>query len=98
MFCAQSDCLIRLIVGPALMRCGTSTSSCCLGTVPRVVPSCINQLPPLEVVIQPSPVVVTLPGPLLSASREPVAVGGTTPCAIAGRCSGIRGIGCSPCY
>ncbi|XP_039219373.1 uncharacterized protein LOC120317115 [Crotalus tigris] len=46
-----------------------------------IIPSCINQIPPSEVTIQPSAVVVTIPGPILSASCEPVAVGGNTPCA-----------------
>uniref|UniRef100_A0A670Z9B2 Keratin n=1 Tax=Pseudonaja textilis TaxID=8673 RepID=A0A670Z9B2_PSETE len=54
-----------------------------------IVPSCINQIPASEVTIQPPPVVITLPGPILSASCEPVAVGGNTPCAAPG--SGILG-------
>ncbi|XP_034291538.1 chorion class B protein L11-like [Pantherophis guttatus] len=55
-----------------------------LGTLAGVVPSCINQIPASEVTIQPPAVVVTLPGPILSASCEPVAVGGQTPCAPGG--------------
>ncbi|XP_053133211.1 chorion class B protein B.L1-like [Hemicordylus capensis] len=62
-----------------------------LGTLAGVIPSPINQIPPSEVVIQPPPVVVTLPGAILSASCEPVSVGGNTPCAIRG--SGILGSG-----
>ncbi|XP_053134555.1 shematrin-like protein 2 [Hemicordylus capensis] len=62
-----------------------------LGTLAGVYPSCINQLPPAEVVVQPPASVVTIPGAILSASCEPVSVGGMTPCAIAG--SGIVGAG-----
>ncbi|KAK9391007.1 hypothetical protein NXF25_018337 [Crotalus adamanteus] len=59
----------------------SAESSGSLGTLDGVIPSCINQIPPSEVTIQPSAVVVTIPGPILSASCEPVAVGGNTPCA-----------------
>ncbi|XP_058016617.1 feather keratin B-4-like [Ahaetulla prasina] len=59
-------------------------SSGSLGTLAGVIPSCINQIPASEVTIQPPSVVVTIPGPILSASCEPVAVGGNTPCAAGG--------------
>uniref|UniRef100_A0A670Z4D2 Keratin n=1 Tax=Pseudonaja textilis TaxID=8673 RepID=A0A670Z4D2_PSETE len=55
-----------------------------LGTLAGIVPSCINQIPPSEVTIQPPACVVTIPGPILSASCDPVAVGGNSPCAPAG--------------
>ncbi|ETE61079.1 hypothetical protein L345_13168, partial [Ophiophagus hannah] len=55
-----------------------------LGTLAGVIPSCINQIPASEVTVQPPSVVVTIPGPILSASCEPVAVGGHTPCAAGG--------------
>ncbi|KAG8146939.1 hypothetical protein E2320_014028 [Naja naja] len=55
-----------------------------LGTLAGVNPQPINQIPPSEVTIQPPSVVVTIPGPILSASCEPVAVGGNTPCAPGG--------------
>ncbi|KAK9390999.1 shematrin-like 2 [Crotalus adamanteus] len=64
-------------------------SSGSLGTLAGVIPSCINQIPASEVTIQPPAVVVTIPGPILSASCEPVAVGGNTPCAP----GGVGGIG-----
>ncbi|XP_003226377.3 shematrin-like protein 2 [Anolis carolinensis] len=96
--CVVPSCSSTPCIGIGAQRCGTSTSSCCLGTVPGVVPSCITQLPASEMVIQPPAVVMTIPGPIMSASCEPIAVGGTTPCAVAGGCSGIRGIGCSPCW
>ncbi|XP_025031150.1 feather keratin-like [Python bivittatus] len=60
-----------------------------LGTLEGVTPSCINQIPAAEVVIQPPPVIVTLPGPILSASCDPVAVGGNTPCAAGGYGQGL---------
>ncbi|XP_048375424.1 shematrin-like protein 2 [Sphaerodactylus townsendi] len=63
--------------GPAVAE--TSGS---LGTLAGVAPSCINQIPPAEVVVQPPPSVVTIPGPILSATGEPVSVGGNTPCAV----------------
>ncbi|XP_048375150.1 claw keratin-like [Sphaerodactylus townsendi] len=65
--------------GPAVAQ--TSGS---LGTLAGVVPSCINQIPPAEVVVQPPPTVLTIPGPILSATGEPVMVGGNAPCAISG--------------
>ncbi|KAL8184678.1 UNVERIFIED_CONTAM: hypothetical protein K2H54_024753 [Gekko kuhli] len=42
--------------------------------------ACASQLPGSEVVIQPPPSVVTIPGPVLSTS-EPAAVAAYTPCA-----------------
>ncbi|XP_054829451.1 shematrin-like protein 2 [Eublepharis macularius] len=72
--------------GPAVAE--TSGS---LGTLAGVVPSCINQIPPAEVVIQPPPAVLTVPGPILSATGRPVKVGGNTPCAVSG--SGVVGAG-----
>nr|XP_028566791.1 cuticle protein 64-like [Podarcis muralis] len=60
-----------------------------LGVLDGVIPSCVNQIPPAEVVIQPPPSVLTIPGPILSASCEPLSVGGNTPCAVSG--SGIVG-------
>uniref|UniRef100_A0A670Z3F7 Uncharacterized protein n=1 Tax=Pseudonaja textilis TaxID=8673 RepID=A0A670Z3F7_PSETE len=72
------------------MSCCAPT--CAVPTSPGANVSCINQTPPSEVMIQPPPpppVVVTIPGPILSASCDPVAVGGNTPCAAPG--SGILG-------
>ncbi|KAJ6652048.1 hypothetical protein lerEdw1_015470 [Lerista edwardsae] len=66
---------------------GVGETSSSLGTLEGVIPSCINQIPAAEVVIQPPACVVTIPGPILSASCEPTAVGGNTPCAVGG--SGI---------
>ncbi|XP_066466263.1 chorion class B protein M2410-like [Tiliqua scincoides] len=67
-----------------------------LGTLSGVIPQPINQIPPSEVVIQPPPSVVTIPGAILSASCEPTTVGGNTPCAIGG--TGIVGSGFSGGY
>ncbi|XP_042299852.1 feather keratin 2-like [Sceloporus undulatus] len=55
-----------------------------LGVLNGIIPSCINQVPSSEVLIQPAPVVVTIPGAILSATCEPVAVGGNAPCAVSG--------------
>ncbi|KAH0619757.1 hypothetical protein JD844_025953, partial [Phrynosoma platyrhinos] len=55
-----------------------------LGILDGVTPSCINQVPSSEVVIQPPPFSVTIPGPILAASGEPVAVGGNAPCSLRG--------------
>nr|CAL49457.1 beta-keratin-like protein [Pantherophis guttatus] len=60
-----------------------------LGTLAGVAPSCINQVPASEVTIQPPAVIVTIPGPILSASCEPVAVGGNAPCAPGGFGQGL---------
>ncbi|XP_058016710.1 chorion class B protein B.L1-like [Ahaetulla prasina] len=68
---------------------GLAESARNLGTLAGVNPRPINQVPSSEVTIQPPAVVVTIPGPILSASCEPVAVGGYNPCAP----GGIRGIG-----
>ncbi|XP_026575993.1 elastin-like [Pseudonaja textilis] len=85
-------------------------SSGSLGTLAGVIPKPINQVPASEVTIQPPAVVITLPGAILSASCEPVAVGGYNPCApggigglgagyLGGRLGrlGRRGSICNPC-
>uniref|UniRef100_H9GCU6 Keratin n=1 Tax=Anolis carolinensis TaxID=28377 RepID=H9GCU6_ANOCA len=100
--CVVPSCSSTPYLGIGAQRCGTSTSSSCLGIVPGVIPSCMNQLPASEVVLQPPPVIMTIPGAVLSASCEPIAVGGTTPCAVAGGGSycgprGLRNYNCSPC-
>ncbi|XP_032991960.1 shematrin-like protein 2 [Lacerta agilis] len=53
-----------------------------LGILPGVQQSCISQLPQSEIVLQPPPINVTIPGAVLSASCEPIAVGGNTACAV----------------
>ncbi|KAK9390990.1 feather keratin B-4-like [Crotalus adamanteus] len=60
---------------------GGAASASNLGILPGANVGCISQIPSSEVVIQPPPVVVTLPGPILAASCEPVAVGGYSACA-----------------
>ncbi|XP_015270498.1 PREDICTED: uncharacterized protein LOC107113661 [Gekko japonicus] len=64
-----------------------------LGVLSGVNRSCINQIPPAEVVVQPPPVVMTIPGPILSATGQLVFVGGNTPCAVSygGSGSGLSG-------
>uniref|UniRef100_A0ACB8G807 Uncharacterized protein n=1 Tax=Sphaerodactylus townsendi TaxID=933632 RepID=A0ACB8G807_9SAUR len=52
-------------------RCGINTS-------------CVSQIPPSEVIIHPPPFSITIPGPILSASPEPVAVTANNPCATPG--------------
>ncbi|XP_015275947.1 PREDICTED: keratin-associated protein 5-5-like [Gekko japonicus] len=66
--------------------CGNSTSARCLGITSGASVSCINQIPPSEVTIQPPPCTVVVPGPVLAASCEPLRVGGYTACG-----------GCPPC-
>ncbi|KAJ7307271.1 hypothetical protein JRQ81_009270 [Phrynocephalus forsythii] len=74
---------------------GGSVSATSLGVLQGVQPQCINQLPPNEVVIQPPPLVVTVPGAIMSATPVPVQVGGVAPCAASGSGSifGLGGIG-----
>nr|XP_034953518.1 elastin-like [Zootoca vivipara] len=72
---------------------GSGIPSASLGILSGVAPSCINQIPPAEVVIQPPACIVTIPGPILSASCEPVAVGGNAPCSPGGLGSGLLGAG-----
>ncbi|XP_048364738.1 keratin-associated protein 5-5-like [Sphaerodactylus townsendi] len=67
--------------------CGNSTSARSLGITCGAHIACINQIPPSEVVIQPPPCIITIPGPVLAATCEPVRVGGYTAC---GTC-------CPPC-
>ncbi|CAI5798437.1 BetaBeta-keratin-related [Podarcis lilfordi] len=43
--------------------------------------SCVSQIPPSEVVIQPPSFTLTIPGPILSASNDQVAVAQNAPCA-----------------
>ncbi|XP_060112386.1 uncharacterized protein LOC132584475 [Heteronotia binoei] len=66
--------------GSASLGHNIGAPSASLGVIFTVNPSCINQIPPAKVMIQPPPVVMTLPGPILSATGEPVAVGGSTSC------------------
>ncbi|XP_015276103.1 PREDICTED: keratin-associated protein 5-5-like [Gekko japonicus] len=66
--------------------CGSSTPARCLGITSGASVSCINQIPPSEVTIQPPPCTVVVPGPVLAASCEPLRVGGYTACG-----------GCPPC-
>ncbi|XP_008117322.2 beta-keratin-related protein-like [Anolis carolinensis] len=70
---------------------GNIESAANLGVLAGVIPSCINQLPPIEVVIKPAPVSLTVPGAIISATPEPVAVGGYAPCAVSG--VGLGGFG-----
>ncbi|KAJ6651900.1 hypothetical protein lerEdw1_015944 [Lerista edwardsae] len=59
---------------------GGSTSSGELGTLAGVVPQPINQIPASEVVIQPPASIVTIPGPILSASCTSKLVGWPSSC------------------
>ncbi|XP_008117324.1 claw keratin [Anolis carolinensis] len=70
---------------------GNIESAANLGVLSGVNPSCINQIPSSEAVINPPPFVVTIPGPVLSATPEPLLVGGNTPCAVSG--VGLSGLG-----
>ncbi|XP_063173244.1 feather keratin-like [Candoia aspera] len=72
---------------------GLAEYSSNLGTLAGIRPSCINQIPSSEVVIQPPATVITVPGPIMSASCDPICVGGYTPCATEGygRYGGYRG-------
>nr|XP_060642905.1 shematrin-like protein 2 [Anolis sagrei ordinatus] len=63
---------------------GSVTSSADLGTLSGVTPNPINQLPTSECVINLSPVVVTIPGAILSSTCEPLLVDGNTPSAVGG--------------
>lgn len=62
-----------------------------LGAMSGANVACSEQLPGSEVVIQPPPSVVTIPGPVLSATSEPAAVAQTT-------YSGLGAQGLSPLY
>nr|ABU98611.1 beta-keratin 23 [Gekko gecko] len=59
---------------------GGATSASSLGHTSGANVGCVGQLPPSEVVIQPAPCVLTVPGPILAASCEPLRVGGYTAC------------------
>ncbi|KAK9391001.1 claw keratin-like [Crotalus adamanteus] len=66
---------------------GGGVSSGELVTLAGINPQPINQISPAEVMIQPPPYVLTIPGAILSASFDPVTIGGNTPSAAPG--SGI---------
>ncbi|XP_015276009.1 PREDICTED: keratin-associated protein 10-6-like [Gekko japonicus] len=66
--------------------CGNSTSARCLGITSGANVACVSQIPPSELTIQPAPFVITVPGPVMAATCEPVRVGGYTACG-----------GCPPC-
>ncbi|KAJ6651475.1 hypothetical protein lerEdw1_020928 [Lerista edwardsae] len=92
---------------------GGAASASSLGILAGANVGCVNQLPPSECVIQPAPCVVTLPGPIISASCEPAKVGGYSACggggssgALLSSGSGLlgsgllgsrRGLICRPC-
>ncbi|XP_060117062.1 feather keratin B-4-like [Heteronotia binoei] len=59
---------------------GGATSAGCLGIVNGANVGCVTQLPPSEMLIQPPPSCVTIPGPVLSASCESVRVAGYSAC------------------
>ncbi|KAJ7307275.1 hypothetical protein JRQ81_009275 [Phrynocephalus forsythii] len=63
---------------------GGSVSATSLGVLQGVQPKCINQLLPQEVVIQPPPIAMTIPGAIMSATPEPIRVGASAPCAAPG--------------
>ncbi|KAJ6652808.1 hypothetical protein lerEdw1_010663 [Lerista edwardsae] len=65
---------------------GVSSSS--LGILPGAAVSCITQIPSSEVVVQPPSYVMTIPGPIMSASCEPLRVGGYSPCSSGGGMGG----------
>ncbi|KAJ7307272.1 hypothetical protein JRQ81_009272, partial [Phrynocephalus forsythii] len=66
-----------------------------LGVLQGIHPKCINQVPPQEASILPPPIVITLPGAILSATPIPLQIGGNAPCAVSGSGStlGFSGIG-----
>ncbi|XP_061462412.1 chorion class A protein L11-like [Rhineura floridana] len=68
-------------VGGGRLVGGGGVPASSLGIYPGANVGCISQVPPAEVVIQPPSFTVTVPGPILSASCDPVSVGGYTPCA-----------------
>ncbi|ETE68724.1 Claw keratin, partial [Ophiophagus hannah] len=78
-----SDLLSSRRSGGSMMSSGGggATLAASLGMAPGASVSCINQIPSSEVVIQPAPLMLTIPGAILSASCEPVRVGGYTACA-----------------
>ncbi|KAG8123732.1 hypothetical protein E2320_019083 [Naja naja] len=60
---------------------GGSMAAASLAIAPGASVSCVNQTPPSELLVQPSPFTVVLPGAILAATSEPVRVGGYTACA-----------------
>ncbi|KAG8146942.1 hypothetical protein E2320_014022 [Naja naja] len=79
---------------------GGSISAASLGIAPGASVSCVNQTPPSEIMVQPSPFVVVLPGAILGATSEPVRVGGYTACASGSSSGGgsrLRYFPCNPC-
>uniref|UniRef100_A0A8D0HLI7 Uncharacterized protein n=1 Tax=Sphenodon punctatus TaxID=8508 RepID=A0A8D0HLI7_SPHPU len=58
--------------------------------------SCVSQIPATQMTVQPPCFCITIPGPIMSASCDPVAVGGNTPCARGSYGSSGYGV-CRPC-
>lgn len=75
---------------------GVSSSSLAINPAARV--GCINQTPPSEILIQPAPVSVVIPGAILAAPCEPVRVGGYTACGGTSSVGGGQGYSPSRCY
>nr|CAX65554.1 beta-keratin [Pantherophis guttatus] len=78
---------------------GGSASAASLGLAHGASVSCVNQTPPSEIVVQPPPFNIVVPGAVLAASCEPIRVGGYTACGggSSGGSSRLRYFPCSPC-
>lgn len=88
-------------MGPyGISSAGGSVSAASLGLVPGASVGCVNQTPASEVLIQPAPIAVVIPGAIMAATCEPVRVGGYSACATgasAGGSSKLRYYPCNPC-
>ncbi|NXP95202.1 KRF1 protein, partial [Passerina amoena] len=69
--------------------CGQSCGPCPLGS--SCTECCVRQCQDSHVVIEPSPVLVTLPGPILSSFPQNTAVGSSTSAAVGNilSCGGV---------
>ncbi|KAK9390991.1 keratin-associated protein 9-1-like [Crotalus adamanteus] len=79
---------------------GGAVPAASLGMTSRSNVSCVNQIPPSEIVIQPPPFNIVIPGAILAATSDLVRVGGYTACATgssSGAGSRHRYYPCSPC-
>ncbi|KAK9390993.1 keratin-associated protein 9-1-like [Crotalus adamanteus] len=79
---------------------GGAVPAASLGMTSRSNVSCVNQIPPSEILIQPPPFNIVIPGAILAATSDLVRVGGYTACATgssSGAGSRHRYYPCSPC-
>ncbi|KAL2295190.1 hypothetical protein Nmel_018348 [Mimus melanotis] len=92
----ESRGMTQVHLGPRAMSCCKPCNPCCQPCGPTPLANscnecCVRQCQDSHVAIQPSPVVVTLPGPILSSFPQNTVVGSSTSAAVGNilSCGGV---------